>query len=76
MAFMDNFASSFRYLDFIFGTDERFRAYKAKLMKMKAEAAAKGASREEQNAIEARLNEESEKAGIAAEAIAEAKRPW
>lgn len=76
MAFMDNFASSFRYLDFIFGTDERFRAHKAKLRKMKEAAAHRGASREEQDAIERRLNEESEKEGIAAEAKAESKRLW
>ena len=46
MAFMDNFASSFRYLDFIFGTDERYRAHKAKLRKAKEAAAQRGASRE------------------------------
>ncbi|EJD06589.1 C4-methyl sterol oxidase [Fomitiporia mediterranea MF3/22] len=76
MAFMDNFASSFRYLDFIFGTDERYRAHKAKLNKMKEAASKSGASREEQEAMEQKLMEESERIGIAAEAKAEAKRVW
>ena len=71
---MDNFASSFRYLDFIFGTDERFRAHKARLRKAKEAAKQRGASREEQDAIELTLNEESEKIGLAAEAKAESKR--
>ncbi|KAI5122304.1 hypothetical protein M0805_002380 [Coniferiporia weirii] len=76
MAFMDNFASSFRYLDFFFGTDIRFRAHKERVRKMKAAAASKGASRAEQEAIEQKLNEESEKAGLAAEAVAQERRPW
>ena len=76
MAFMDNFASSFRYLDFIFGTDERFRAHKAKLRKAKQAAAQRGASREEQDAIERKFNEESQRIGLAVEAQAEAVKIW
>lgn len=30
MAFVDNFASSFRWWDYIFGTDKRYRAYRAR----------------------------------------------
>ena len=76
MAFMDNFSSSFRYLDFIFGTDERYKAHKAKLRKMKEAAKQRGASEKEQAEIEQRLNEESEKIGTAAEALAEKKTFW
>lgn len=76
MAFMDNFSSSFRYLDFIFGTDERYKAHKAKLRKMQEAANQRGASKEEYAEIERRLNEESEAIGVAAEAVAEQKKVW
>ncbi|KAH8109096.1 C4-methyl sterol oxidase [Phellopilus nigrolimitatus] len=72
MAFTNNFSTSFRYLDFIFGTDDKYRSHKEKLRKMKASTA----SKEEQAAIERKLNEETEKSGLLAEAAAEAKRPW
>ena len=76
MAFMDNFSSSFRYLDFIFGTDERYKAHKAKLRKMRDAAKQRGASDTDFAEIERRLNEESEAIGTAAEAEAEKKRIW
>lgn len=31
MAFVNNYSTSFRYLDFLFGTDNKYRAYKARL---------------------------------------------
>ena len=76
MAFMDNFSSSFRYLDFIFGTDERYKAHKAKLRKMRDAAKQRGASEKDFAEIEQRLNEESEAIGTAAEAEAEKKKMW
>ena len=74
MAFVNNFSTSFRYLDFIFGTDDKFHEYKRKLRKAKAAAAAKGMSKEEQDEIERKFVEEHEKAGLIAESIAEQKR--
>ena len=74
MAFVNNYSTSFRYLDFIFGTDDKYREYKAKLRKAKETAVAKGASKEEQAEIERKLVEEHEKAGAIAESIAESKR--
>lgn len=76
MAFMDNFSSSFRYLDFIFGTDERYKSHKAKLQKMRDAAKQRGASEKEYAEIEQRLNEESEAIGTAAEVVAEQKKLW
>ena len=32
MAFVNNYSTSFRYLDFLFGTDNKYRAYKARLV--------------------------------------------
>ena len=72
MAFVNNFSTSFRYLDFLFGTDDKYREHKAKMAKMKAGAT----SQEERDAIELKINEEFEKAGLVAEAAAESKRPW
>ncbi|KAL5501051.1 ERG25_2 [Sanghuangporus vaninii] len=74
MAFVNNFSTSFRYLDYIFGTDDKYREYKEKLHKAKQAALAKGASKQEQEEIERKLVEEHEKAGLVAESIAESKR--
>ncbi|KZV98925.1 putative ERG25-C-4 methyl sterol oxidase [Exidia glandulosa HHB12029] len=64
MAFTNNFSTSFRYLDFIFGTDDKYRAYKARLREAKSGDRA---------ALEKQLIEQTEREGIEAERIAEKK---
>ncbi|EJD00388.1 uncharacterized protein FOMMEDRAFT_159067 [Fomitiporia mediterranea MF3/22] len=76
MAFVNNYSTSFRWLDFIFGTDDKYHEYKQKMRQAKESAASKGVSREEQEQIERKLVEEHEKAGFIAESIAESRRPW
>lgn len=60
MAFTNNFSTSFRYLDFIFGTDDKYRVYKARVK-------AGRQSGESKEALEKRLLEQTEKEGIIAE---------
>ncbi|KAF8519304.1 hypothetical protein JB92DRAFT_3082295 [Gautieria morchelliformis] len=78
MAFVNNYSTSFRYLDFLFGTDNKYRAYKARLATQapeddKANGAANGrtdktgASDEWKQLVEA----EVEREGVRAEAAAE-----
>ena len=67
MAFVNNFSTSFRWCDRIFGTDNKYRAYRSRL-----DAAKKtGMSAEEYERMENKLNEEAEREGMAAEAEAE-----
>lgn len=63
MAFTNNYSTSFRYLDYIFGTDNKYRAYKARVR-------AGQKAGESKAALEQRLLAETEKAGIVAERIA------
>ncbi|KAF8308538.1 putative ERG25-C-4 methyl sterol oxidase [Clavulina sp. PMI_390] len=63
MAFTNNYSTSFRYLDYIFGTDDKYRAYKARV-----KAGTKAG--ENKAALEKRLLEETEREGIVAEAAA------
>ncbi|ELU38872.1 C-4 methyl sterol oxidase [Rhizoctonia solani AG-1 IA] len=65
MAFVNNFSTSFRWLDHWFGTDDKYLAYKKRL----ATVAAK-----DRAALEKRLLEEAEKEGILAADEAEKKR--
>ena len=76
MAFVNNYSTSFRYLDFIFGTDDKYRAHKAKLQKAREAAQNKGASKEEQAALVRKLFEETEKEGVIAEQKAEQSSRW
>lgn len=62
MAFTNNYATSFRYLDFIFGTDTKYHAYKARL---------RAASAKEREALSKTLLAETEKEGLEAEKKAE-----
>ncbi|KAG8968387.1 C-4 sterol methyl oxidase [Tulasnella sp. 419] len=62
MAFTNNYSTSFRYLDFIFGTDDKYRAYKKRV------AAAKTSDKA---TLEAKILAETEAEGIAAEKAAE-----
>jgi methylsterol monooxygenase len=71
MAFTNNFSTSFRWWDSIFGTDKQYREYKKKLSA--AKAAMKGASKAQREAAEKELLDEIEKEGLRAEAAAEGK---
>lgn len=67
MAFVNNFSTSFRWCDRLFGTDNKYRAYRARL-----DAAKKaGLSAEEYARMEIKLNEEAEREGVEAEKVAE-----
>ncbi|KAH7102426.1 C4-methyl sterol oxidase [Auriculariales sp. MPI-PUGE-AT-0066] len=65
MAFTNNFSTSFRYLDYIFGTDNKYRAYKARI---------RAAKESERKAVELKLNEQVEAEGIIA--ANEAEKLW
>lgn len=71
MAFTNNFSTSFRWWDRIFGTDDKYRAYRARVKA--AKKALKGASREQQKEFEDKLMAEVEAEGVKAEAEAEAR---
>lgn len=72
MAFTNNYSTSFRYLDFIFGTDTKYRQYRKRMAAEKAKAQATGKlSKEQEEAIEERINAETEAEGQRAEKIAE-----
>lgn len=68
MAFTNNYSTSFRWFDHLFGTDDKYRAYKAKVEAVKAGA--------ERAALEKKLLEETEKEGLCAEKEAEAANFW
>ena len=72
MAFVNNYSTSFRWLDYIFGTDDKYRAHKAKLAAVRR----KGASKEEQEALEKKFLEETEREGVIAEQLAEKSSRW
>jgi methylsterol monooxygenase len=79
MAFVNNYSTSFRYLDFLFGTDNKYRAYKARLTAQASQATSQkqgvangqpdkvDASEEWKKLVEA----EVEREGVRAEAEAE-----
>ena len=67
MAFVNNFATSFRWCDWLFGTDTKYHEYRAKINAAKA----RGLSKEEFEQLELRLNEQAEKEGVEAEKVAE-----
>ncbi|KAF7374114.1 Methylsterol monooxygenase [Mycena sanguinolenta] len=62
MAFTNNFSTSFRWWDRIFGTDDKYRAYRARVK------AAKVASKTERDTMERKLMAEVEAEGIRAKA--------
>lgn len=68
MAFTNNYSTSFRWLDYLFGTDDKYRTYKAKVKAAKAGA--------ERVVLEKKLLEETEKEGLFAEKKAEAVSFW
>ncbi|KAG6850146.1 hypothetical protein H0H93_000531, partial [Arthromyces matolae] len=71
MAFTNNYSTSFRWWDYMFGTDNKYREYRARV------AAAKKANKtkEAMAAFEQKLLEEVEAEGIKAEAEAEGSAP-
>ncbi|KAF8752773.1 sterol oxidase [Rhizoctonia solani] len=64
MAFVNNYSTSFRWLDYMFGTDDKYRAYKARLA---------SASAKDRAELEKKLLEETEQEGIVAANEAEKK---
>ncbi|KAH8105301.1 C4-methyl sterol oxidase [Cristinia sonorae] len=67
MAFVNNFSTSFRWCDAIFGTDDKYRQYRAKM-----DAAKKsGMSMQELAKLEQRMTEEAAREGVEAEKVAE-----
>ncbi|TFK66065.1 C-4 methyl sterol oxidase [Pluteus cervinus] len=71
MAFTNNFSTSFRWWDRIFGTDDKYRQYRARIDA--AKASMKGVSKEEELRLERELLAEIEAEGIRAEAEAETR---
>ena len=67
MAFVNNFSTSFRWCDRLFGTDTKYRTYRERLNAAKKA----GMSSEEYARMELRLSEEAEREGVAAEKEAE-----
>ena len=65
MAFVNNFSTSFRYLDRLFGTDDKYRAYRAKM------AATRHMTPEQRAAFDVTMLAETEREGAKAEAEAE-----
>ena len=68
MAFTNNFSTSFRWWDRIFGTDIKYREYRARVNAMVTKM-----GKEQQAAIEQKLLEEVEAEGLRAAAEAEGK---
>lgn len=69
MAFTNNFSTSFRWCDRIFGTDDKYREYRARIATQKA--AMKNKSKAEREEAERNLIAEIEAEGQRAEALAE-----
>jgi methylsterol monooxygenase len=72
MAFTNNYATSFRWWDRIFGTDKKYREYRARVRKAKAEM--ESASDADKKALEQKLLDQVEAEGIIAEAEAEGSK--
>jgi len=71
MAFTNNFSTSFRWWDRIFGTDDKYREYRARVKA--AKKAMKNSTNEQRIAMEQKLMDEVEAEGLKAEAEAEAR---
>ncbi|KAG8810413.1 C-4 sterol methyl oxidase [Serendipita sp. 400] len=69
MAFTNNYSTSFRWWDHLFGTDDKYRAYKAKLKAAKSQG-------KDVRKLEEELLEQTEKEGAIAEKVAEQKQIW
>jgi methylsterol monooxygenase len=69
MAFTNNFATSFRWWDRIFGTDKKYQEYRARVRASKK--AMLKASKEDRKVMEQKLMDEVEAEGNRAQAAAE-----
>ena len=67
MAFVNNFSTSFRWCDRLFGTDDKYREYRKRVQEMKK----LNLSKEEFLAKEQALIKEAEQEGLRAEAEVE-----
>ncbi|KIY44736.1 hypothetical protein FISHEDRAFT_50852 [Fistulina hepatica ATCC 64428] len=67
MAFSNNFATSFRWWDWLFGTDTKYRAFRKKVKATKA--AMKGATSAQLLEVEKKLQNAAEAEGAAEEAL-------
>ncbi|KAG8836646.1 C-4 sterol methyl oxidase [Serendipita sp. 411] len=67
MAFTNNYSTSFRWWDHLFGTNDKYRAYKAKLKAAKSQG-------KDVRKLEQELLEQTEKEGAIAEKVAEQKQ--
>ena len=70
MAFTNNFSTSFRWWDRIFGTDIKYQQYRARVKAMMKDMGG-SCTKEQQAAIEHKLLEEVEAEGLRAAAEAE-----
>ncbi|KAI0699497.1 C-4 methyl sterol oxidase [Cerioporus squamosus] len=68
MAFVNNFSTSFRWFDHLFGTDDKYREYRKRVTAMKK----LNLSAEEYAAMERKMMLEAEQEGLRAEAEVEA----
>lgn len=71
MAFTNNYSTSFRWWDRIFGTDNKYREYRARVEASKK--AMKNVSKEQRKELEQKLMDEVEAEGMRAEAAAEGR---
>ena len=69
MAFTNNYSTSFRWWDRIFGTDDKYREYRARVKAAKKQM--KNASADDFKKFEEKLMDEVEQEGIRAEKEAE-----
>lgn len=67
MAFVNNFSTSFRWCDRLFGTDDKYRQYRERMRAMKKA----NMSKEEFAAMERKMLVEIEAEGVKAEAQTE-----
>ena len=68
MAFVNNFSTSFRWCDALFGTDDKYREYRKRVDAMKK----LNLTKEEFDAMERKLIDAAEQEGLRAEAEVEA----
>ena len=68
MAFVNNFSTSFRWCDHLFGTDTKYQEYRKRITEMKK----LNLTKEEFDAMERKLIDAAEQEGLRAEAKVEA----
>jgi len=73
MAFTNNYATSFRWCDRIFGTDKKYQEYRARVRA--AKAVMKFATEEQRKVMEQKLLDQIEAEGLKAEAEIEGSAP-